>query len=73
MDIKTLCRVSINGKVFRLAGLFRDGEKVAFAYRIYLGRRRWEPCDYPTIDYALKVWRGIIETRIVRLLSEGGL
>lgn len=73
MNIKTLCRVSIDGKVFRLAGLFRGEEKVAFAYRIYLGRRRWEPCDYPTIDYALKVLCGMIESRVVRLLSEGAL
>lgn len=73
MKIKTLCRVSIDGKVFRLTGLFRGEEKVAYAYRIYLGRRRCEPCDYPTIDYALKVWCGMIESRVVGLLLEGKL
>lgn len=73
MRIVTLCRVSMDGKVFRLAGLFNGEEKVAFAYRIYLGRRRWEPCEYPTVDYALKVWCGLIESRVVRLLSEGVL
>lgn len=73
MKIVTLCRVSMDGKVFRLTGLFREGEKVAFAYRIFLGRRRLEPCDYQTIDYALKVLRGVIESRVVRLLSEGVL
>lgn len=69
----TLCRVSVDGKVFRLAGLFGDTDKVPFAYRIYLGRRRWEPCDYPTIDYAFKVLRGVIEPRVVHLLVEGVL
>lgn len=73
MKQKVLCRVSINGKVFKLAGLFGDEDKVPFAYRIYLGRRRWEPCDYPTIDYAFKVLRGIIEPRVVHLLAEGEL
>lgn len=70
MEIKTLYRFNIGGKSFRLAGLFRDGSKSAFAYRVYLGRRRWEPCDYPTIDYALKVVHGIVESRIVSLLAD---
>lgn len=71
MRIVILCRVSVDGKVFRLAGLFKGDEKVAFAYRIYLGRRRWEPCDYRTADYALKVWFGLIDSQVVRLLSDG--
>lgn len=69
----TLCRLSISGRVFRLVALFREQERVAFAYRIYLGRRRWEPCDYPTIDYALRVFNGIIESKVVRKLAEGEL
>lgn len=72
MEKVTLCRVSVGGKVFRLIAFFGKGERVAKYYCIMLGRRRWEPCNYPTIDYAFKVLHGIIDGRVMSVL-EGGL
>ena len=65
-----LCRVSLSGKVYHLVAVFREGSKVASHFCIMLGRRRLEPCNYPTIDYALKVFEGVIAGHVVRLLVE---
>ena len=59
--------------MYHLVAVFRGEAPVASHYCIMLGRRRLEPCNYPTIDYALKVFEGIITGDVVRRLAEGAL
>ena len=69
----SLCSVSLSGNVYHLVAVFKGESKVASHYCIMLGRRRLEPCNYPTIDYALKVFEGVITGHVVRELAEGVL
>ena len=71
MKKKTLCRISVGGKIIHLVAVFREGSKVAECYRLMNGRKRLVLCDYPAIDYALRAIHNGIDGEVLDILKGG--